>query len=609
MDYWFFYQEEDIMRGSRLGLGGIVVIAAALFPVVTAEAVVNVPGDAATIQAGIDMAAAGEMVLLADGTYTGDGNYNIDFNGKAATVVSVNGPSFCIIDCLGASLDPRRGFLFTSGETSGSRLEGVTVQNGYCTGGSSSDGGGSVLIMGSSPTIIDCIFRQGVCNSHSGGGAMYIYDGEPSIVRCIFMNNISVGSGGAIETYNARPRIIDCHFRENRAIYNGGALYFMQLDPLVSYCTFTDNVAGTSGGAICAFLGYGSSTSCIMDGNEAARGGAMCVTSGYYRIGNCLMIDNYAFTAGGALYIDSPGEVFLNNTTIFGNKCNFNGGGICIGPSAYLEMLNCVVYGDMSLSEFGHSIAFHPGALVDGGTLVIDFCDVEGGRGGVYSNEICTVDWGGSNFDLDPAFVTGPGGGFYLAHTATGHIADSPCVDNGSDDAGMVAYSSAYWTLDDSLVERAVWMAEMVTRNDQVVDTGVVDVGFHYPPLPVVTPTPVPTDDLWVELALSDTEFQPGEQFSLTARIINIGSENYQAQPFVVLLDLYGAYYWHPDWTTEMHWTEVDIGTGVVTLEIVNFVWPNGAGSGSGTFSSAVLNDTLTEIIGGWANAGFNWQP
>lgn len=55
--------------------------------------IINVPADQATIQAGIDAANNGDVVLVAPGTYT----ENINFNGKAITVKSAKGASVATI--------------------------------------------------------------------------------------------------------------------------------------------------------------------------------------------------------------------------------------------------------------------------------------------------------------------------------------------------------------------------------------------------------------------------------------------------------------------------------------------------------------------------------
>lgn len=123
------------------------------------NATLRVPAGFATIQAALDEAVDGDVVLLADGTYAGHGNRDLDFRGKAITVRSARGPQNCVIDAGGTAADPHRAFRFHSSETNASRLEGITFTNGYAQipGG----GGGAILLDDrASPTIRNCIFTR-----------------------------------------------------------------------------------------------------------------------------------------------------------------------------------------------------------------------------------------------------------------------------------------------------------------------------------------------------------------------------------------------------------------------------------------------------------------
>jgi hypothetical protein len=84
------------------------------------------------IQAAIDAAVDGDIIELSDGTFTGDGNRDLNYLGKAITIRSQGGnPENCIIDCEGSETDPHRGFSFVTSEGNDSILKGIAMKNGY----------------------------------------------------------------------------------------------------------------------------------------------------------------------------------------------------------------------------------------------------------------------------------------------------------------------------------------------------------------------------------------------------------------------------------------------------------------------------------------------
>jgi predicted outer membrane repeat protein len=177
-------------------------------------------GDYPTIQTAINSVVDGDIVELTDGIFTGEGNRDIDFLGKAITVRSQNGdPRTCIIDCDATGTDPHRGFYFRSGEPSAAVLEGVTI-----TGGLASPpyegGGGIACLEGTSPTITRCILSD---NAALCGGGMDCNHASPTITECVFSDNSATHKGGAFGCRGpSAPTLRGCTFSHNSAPGGGG---------------------------------------------------------------------------------------------------------------------------------------------------------------------------------------------------------------------------------------------------------------------------------------------------------------------------------------------------------------------------------------------------
>ena len=172
-----------------------------------------------TIEAALAEAADGDTVLLHEGTYTGDGNRNVGFLGKAVVVASAAGdPHACIINCEALEGGPDlRGFSFVSGEGRNTVLRGITVTNGYA------EEGGALLIEGSSPTIVDCVFQG---NRGRFGAAVRLQHSGASLMNCEFRENIGVGTGALLACWAPGPFLEKCRFEGNQSGMHGGAAYF-----------------------------------------------------------------------------------------------------------------------------------------------------------------------------------------------------------------------------------------------------------------------------------------------------------------------------------------------------------------------------------------------
>ena len=218
-------------------------------------------GDFPTIQAAINAAITGEVVELADGIFTGYGNREIDFLGKAITVRSASGdPQSCVVDCQ----ELGRGFIFQSGEGSGSALEGVTV-----TRGSSYYGGALRIVDGSAPRIRGCRFAD---NTGHLGGVVYCHDADPVWENCGFEDNTAELGGALLCQSGARPDLRYCTLARNSAASEGGALlsrYNAFVD--LRNCTLVENTAELGAAILCETQYCPVLENCIIAFNEPSE--------------------------------------------------------------------------------------------------------------------------------------------------------------------------------------------------------------------------------------------------------------------------------------------------------------------------------------------------
>lgn len=222
----------------------------------------SVPSDYPTIQAAIDDCNDGDVVLVAPGTYTGDGNRDIDFHGKAITVKSEDGFETCIIDCQGSASDRHRGFYFHSGEDANSVVQGFTV-----TAGHAKDRGGGIYCHSSSPRILDCLItgnRSGIGGGILGGSSNSV------IMNCIIHSN-SATYGGGIAIGGDHPIISNCTISGNHGSSYGGGVRCSG-NPVFVNCVIYGNRADGSGGGLVTGAGAGNRATlqnCVVWGNTA----------------------------------------------------------------------------------------------------------------------------------------------------------------------------------------------------------------------------------------------------------------------------------------------------------------------------------------------------
>jgi len=377
-----------------------VILSVCIFFTSGSSNTIRVPADQPTIKAGIVAASEGDTVLVADGTYSGNSNKNLDFMGKAITVMSENGPNRTIIDCGNSG----RGFIFENSEDNTSIVEGFQIRNGS----QRFQGGGGILCFYASPTIINCIISGNkVTGIMANGGGINCFFSNATISDCVVSDNSSSDDGGGIYCFMESPVISDCLISGNSTNQNGGGLYCEQCAPIVEGCTISNNNSDSSGGGCSCVHSPTLFRDCLIKGNQSnLNGGFLECRQSAVELFQCTINENTSLTRGGALYFDSSSPA-VYNCVITNNAASENGGGIYSLSSSPLVM-NCTITNNSS-GEPGGGLYISDswpgirntiirengdqGIYILSGTPFIDYSDVEGWWPGV------------GNIDEDPLFA------------------------------------------------------------------------------------------------------------------------------------------------------------------------------------------------------------
>jgi len=264
--------------------------------------------------------------------------------------------------------------------------------------------------------------------------------------------------GGSYESPHTRATISDCVITGNFGFEGGGIAF---CDGRITDCVIRDNAPNWAGGGL--FGCDGEIVRCTITGHNSFEHAGLVLCRATVR--DCVIAGNSSAFANGGW------EVILDNCLIVNN-----GDGIA---SASGQITNCTIADNNGPNGRAAILNF---------TGLIRNCVIWGNaptRGEQLiecsqPSYCCIEAWacGEGNIPENPLFVAGTLGDYYLDP-------DSPCVDAGSmsaDEAGL---------------------SDRTTRADGLPDTGIVDMGFHYP-------TMEDHVDVEVSCSLSADVFAPG---------------------------------------------------------------------------------------------------
>ncbi len=350
------------------------------------------------------------------------------------------------------------------------------------TGNWDIDFGGRDLVLKPANSVsdvtIDCL--GGASGAHR---AFHFHSGETSaaIIEHITITDgyLLDENGGGILISGSSPTIRNCIVRYCEVVDTGlpglaygGGICVQNGSPVLDHLVISTNTAGTYGGGIfCSGSGTPLVSSCTLSNNLCDYGAGMFVSSSSIRIVGCTFNWNgQAGTSGGGVYVSgvpAEGVTSIANCIFYTNYATAGSG--IFASTSDPHVANCdfinndpwVFQGDGG--TITDCIFSNGGSEISAPGATVDYCWVEGGHSGTGNITGVTLN-----------SVMGMSGQFSFP---AGHEIENA----GSDLASNICFENAAGTF--CMDERT-----LLTFNQ--LDTGQVDIGYHYVRVPGIFDIP-----------------------------------------------------------------------------------------------------------------------
>ncbi|MBN1592895.1 MAG: hypothetical protein JW941_06580, partial [Candidatus Coatesbacteria bacterium] len=363
-------------------------------------------------------------------------------------------------------------------------------------------GGKNITLSSTDPDDWDVVEAAVIDGGQNGSVVTFAGTEDASCELSGFtITNGSAENGGGIRCSESSPTIRNNEIISNSAL-SGGGIYIESGSPAILTNRIKFNHSHHSwresgGGLFCRGTSHDT---IIADGNSFIEnaseglGGAMLIGDVNAIIQNNVINGNQADAGGGGIWISDGGNARVSNNLIVLNEVIWgHGGGLQCGIGVTVD--NCTFVDNLVTPTYGYGGAIY--AYVWPDEINVKDCIFRGHEWPPAENCLVTSSCFG-----DPLFASDPLGEYYLDP-------DSPCVDAGSMSAAEAGLS------------------DRTTQVDGTPDTGVVDMGYHYP---------ISEDEVNVEVScsLNADEFAPGDVLQGFVGVENRGVD--------VEVDIYAAF-------------------------------------------------------------------